>query len=126
MANADHRGTSAWRVLKFGGTSVSSLVNWRNIAATARQRGDDGSAVLIVHSALSGVTDLLERAFAAAIDQGAAAELLAVRERHLSLALDLGLDAIPSFEARFSSLQSCLEVIAERGAPTARDRAAAR
>ena len=124
MANADHRGTSAWRVLKFGGTSVSSLVNWRNIAATARQRGDDGSSVLIVHSALSGVTDLLERAFAAAIDQGAAAELLAVRERHLSLALDLGLDAIPSFEARFSSLQSCLEVIAERGAPTARDRAA--
>ena len=124
MASADHRGSTEWRVLKFGGTSVSSLANWRNIAATVRERSDDGSPVLIVHSALSGVTDLLERAFTAAIHQGASADLLAVRERHLSLALDLGLREIPSFEAQFSSLRSRLEVIAERGAPTARDRAA--
>ncbi len=124
MASADHRGSTEWRVLKFGGTSVSSLANWRNIATTVRQRSDDGSPVLVVHSALSGVTDLLERAFTAASQQGASAGLLALRERHLSLALDLGLDEIPSFEAQFSSLRSRLEVIAERGAPTARDRAA--
>jgi len=31
-------GSAAWIVLKFGGTSVSTLSNWRNIAAVVRQR----------------------------------------------------------------------------------------
>jgi aspartokinase len=30
------RDQSSWVVLKFGGTSVSNLANWRNIAAVAR------------------------------------------------------------------------------------------
>ena len=124
MSNAAHRGSTAWRVLKFGGTSVATLANWRSIAATVQQRSADGSPILIVHSALSGVTDLLERAFAAAIDQGASAELLALQERHLSLARDLGLTVVPSFDAQFSSLRGRLESISEGGVPTARDRAA--
>ena len=124
MSNAAHRGSTAWRVLKFGGTSVATLANWRSIAATVQQRSADGSPILIVHSALSGVTDLLERAFAAAIEQGASAELLALRERHLSLARDLGLSVVPSFDAQFSSLRARLESISEGGVPTARDRAA--
>jgi diaminopimelate decarboxylase/aspartate kinase len=70
------------------------------------------------------VTDLLERAFAAAIEQGASAELLALQERHLSLARDLGLTVVPSFDAQFSSLRGRLESISEGGVPTARDRAA--
>ena len=124
MSNAAHRGSTAWRVLKFGGTSVATLANWRSIADTVQQRSADGSPILIVHSALSGVTDLLERAFAAAIDQGASAELLALQERHLSLARDLGLTVVPSFDAQFSSLRGRLESISEGGVPTARDRAA--
>jgi diaminopimelate decarboxylase/aspartate kinase len=124
MSNAAHRGSTAWRVLKFGGTSVATLANWRSIAATVQQRSADGSPILIVHSALSGVTDLLERAFAAAIEQGASAELLALQERHLSLARDLGLTVVPSFDAQFSSLRGRLESISEGGVPTARDRAA--
>jgi diaminopimelate decarboxylase/aspartate kinase len=124
MSNAAHRGSTAWRVLKFGGTSVATLANWRSIADTVQQRSADGSPILIVHSALSGVTDLLERAFAAAIEQGASAELLALQERHLSLARDLGLSVVPSFDAQFSSLRARLESISEGGVPTARDRAA--
>jgi diaminopimelate decarboxylase/aspartate kinase len=124
MSNAAHRGSTAWRVLKFGGTSVATLANWRSIADTVQQRSADGSPILIVHSALSGVTDLLERAFAAAIEQGASAELLALQERHLSLARDLGLTVVPSFDAQFSSLRGRLESISEGGVPTARDRAA--
>jgi diaminopimelate decarboxylase/aspartate kinase len=46
-----------WIVLKFGGTSVSNLANWSNIAAVARRRGADRANVLIVHSAISGITD---------------------------------------------------------------------
>ncbi len=50
-----------WIVLKFGGTSVSSRANWLNIAEVVRARRASGARVLIVHSALSGVTDRLEQ-----------------------------------------------------------------
>ena len=44
---------SAWIVLKFGGTSVSSLANWTNIARIVAERRAGGERVLIVHSAAS-------------------------------------------------------------------------
>ncbi|MDB6088949.1 MAG: Diaminopimelate decarboxylase, partial [Gammaproteobacteria bacterium] len=47
------RTASAWIVLKFGGTSVSSLANWRNIAKVASARTAAGARVLIVHSAIT-------------------------------------------------------------------------
>jgi diaminopimelate decarboxylase/aspartate kinase len=36
-------------VLKFGGTSVSSVANWKNIAAVVRDRLSEGLRPLIVH-----------------------------------------------------------------------------
>ena len=113
-----------WRVLKFGGTSVSTEPNWRSIAATVRDRRADGSAVLIVHSALSGVTDRLERLLSAAVAGSHAPELAALRERHLKLAAELGLDGAPSLDAQFEALASRIAQIAARGAADARDRAA--
>ena len=50
------RSAARWIVLKFGGTSVSNLPNWRNIAAVARKRLAEDAQVLIVHSAVSGIT----------------------------------------------------------------------
>ena len=50
-------------VLKFGGTSVSSAANWRRIAAILQSRiaaGGDSLKIVVVHSALSGVTDKLQ------------------------------------------------------------------
>lgn len=113
-----------WRVLKFGGTSVSTEPNWRSIAATVRDRRADGSAVLIVHSALSGVTDRLERLLSAAIAGTHTPELAALRERHLKLGAELGFDAAPVLESQFAALASRLAQIAARGAADARDRAA--
>ena len=55
------RPVTSWIVLKFGGTSVSSLANWRNIAEVLRQRRATGARVLVVHSALTGMTDRLEK-----------------------------------------------------------------
>jgi diaminopimelate decarboxylase/aspartate kinase len=49
-------------VLKFGGTSVSSADNWTRITDIVRSRlasADEGTKVVIVHSALSKVTDKL-------------------------------------------------------------------
>jgi bifunctional diaminopimelate decarboxylase / aspartate kinase len=51
---------SRWIVLKFGGTSVSSLPRWQKIAAIAKQWRSRGKHVVIVVSALSGVTDKLK------------------------------------------------------------------
>jgi diaminopimelate decarboxylase/aspartate kinase len=82
---------SSWIVLKFGGTSVSSLANWRNIAAVAADRLAGGSRVMIVHSALSGITDRLEKLLAAALLKAPEPELAAIQERHQKLAAELGL-----------------------------------
>ena len=113
-----------WRVLKFGGTSVSSEPNWRSIAATVRDRRADGSSVLVVHSALSGVTDRLERLLSAAVTGTHQPELAALRERHLKLGSELGLDAEPALAAHCGALESRVAQIAARGAADARDRAA--
>ena len=86
---------SSWIVLKFGGTSVSTLANWRNIAEIIRARRADGARVLVVHSALSGVTDRLEGLLDAATARAHEDELRALEERHRALAAELGI-AVPA------------------------------
>ena len=80
---------SAWIVLKFGGTSVSSRANWNNIAAIVRERRAGGARVLIVHSAITGITDRLERLLDAAIAQAHEEDLAFIEERHRTLAAEL-------------------------------------
>ena len=48
-----------WVVLKFGGTSVAAKPQWETIASLARARNSEGCRVLLVCSALAGVTDRL-------------------------------------------------------------------
>ena len=50
-----------WVVAKFGGTSVSTRPRWETIARIAAAHRARGRNVLIVVSALSGITDLLKR-----------------------------------------------------------------
>jgi diaminopimelate decarboxylase/aspartate kinase len=50
-----------WIVMKFGGTSVSSIACWGTICEQVRRHLDEGKQVLVVVSALSGVTNLLSR-----------------------------------------------------------------
>src|SRR5882757_3041969 len=87
-----------WIVLKFGGTSVSTLANWRNIAAVVRARHAAGARVLLVHSALSGVTDSLEKLIAAALVGTQAPLLTALEERHRALADELAIGSSAAFE----------------------------
>jgi len=84
------RTPSAWIVLKFGGTSVSSLANWRNIARVVSERRSTGARLLIVHSAVSGVTDRLERLLDAPAEESQR-QLAAIDERHRELAAELGI-----------------------------------
>ena len=57
-----------WIVLKFGGTSVSTRARWDKIAAIARAWRERGKNVLIVVSALSGITDKLKALGDASVD----------------------------------------------------------
>jgi len=85
----DHVG---WLVLKFGGTSVSSRRNWQTIERIIRQRLAAGNRVMIVCSAISGLSDLLEKLIGAAVEDRHQEHLEQVRRRHLDLARELGLD----------------------------------
>lgn len=61
-------------VLKFGGTSVSNLERWKQILTIVNLRLSQGFSVAIVHSAKSGITNLLEK-FAATQDKSLIAEI---------------------------------------------------
>jgi len=53
---------NTFRVLKFGGSSVANAANWNAIADRVRDAQADGCLVVVVVSALAGVTDLLDEA----------------------------------------------------------------
>ena len=87
-----------WVVLKFGGTSVASVAGWRTIAGEAAARAQE-RRVVVVCSALAGVTDLLERAVTAARTGGEGEDLARVGRVHADLAAAAGLDpAGPALE----------------------------
>ncbi|MFI4866191.1 MAG: bifunctional aspartate kinase/diaminopimelate decarboxylase [Steroidobacterales bacterium] len=106
------RGASSWIVLKFGGTSVSSVETWRNVAAVVRARLADGARVLVVHSAVSGITDRLEKLLAAALGGAHQSVLASIEERHRALADELGIGVSAELEAYFAALRQMAAGIA--------------
>jgi diaminopimelate decarboxylase/aspartate kinase len=95
-------------VLKFGGTSVAAKPRWDNIVALVRARRQEGLRVVVVVSALSGVTNALQ----ALIDAAARGEPLdraaaALADRHLRFVDELGVGGAPLLSewlARLASL----------------------
>jgi diaminopimelate decarboxylase/aspartate kinase len=83
-----------WVVAKFGGTSVARPERWQRIADIAADHVSGGRRVLVVCSAVAGVTNLLE-SIVATIDAGdSPAHLIGELGRiHGELALALGVDA---------------------------------
>src|SRR3954471_22577644 len=94
-----------WVVVKFGGTSVSSLANWRNIALVVKRRLEAGNRVLVVHSAVTKITDQLEKLLTAALDGKSGEPLKAIEERHRLLATELGLPVSPQLQGYFDELK---------------------
>jgi diaminopimelate decarboxylase/aspartate kinase len=117
------RTPSAWIVLKFGGTSVSSLTNWRNIAMVTRSRLDGGARVLIVHSAVTGITDRLEKLLDAALAQTHEVDLRAIEERHAQLAGELGIPLGTEVEQYLAELRHIAAGVALIGEVSDRTRA---
>ncbi len=81
-----------WVVLKFGGTSVSTRLRWDKIGAIASAHRQAGKRVLIVVSALSGITDKLKAIAEAAADAARRDTLRdEILARHQAMFAELGL-----------------------------------
>ncbi|HXQ32326.1 MAG TPA: bifunctional aspartate kinase/diaminopimelate decarboxylase [Steroidobacteraceae bacterium] len=78
-------------VLKFGGTSVSSAANWHRIRDVLKARLAAGVQPVVVHSALSGITDRLEHLLDLPAGRGSEAVLADIEAVHANLAKDLGI-----------------------------------
>jgi len=83
--------TDQWLVLKFGGSSVAGKQQWETIESLARQRLDQGYRVLLVCSAMAGVTDALQ-GLAEQADTHDGSEVTKILSRHRQLAAELGID----------------------------------
>src|SRR5512138_683075 len=116
-------GASPWVVLKFGGTSVSSVANWKNIAAVLRDRLAAGLRPVVVHSALSGITDRLEQLLSLALGNEWQPVMEQIEQRHRDLARDLGVIPSPELEEQFKRLRQIAAGIALVGEVSERLRA---
>ncbi len=103
---------SPWVVLKFGGSSVSTVPNWRNIAGVVRQRLADNTRVMVVHSALTGITDRLEKLLVAALGGAHQPVLEQIEEKHRALANEMGVGVSPQLEGYFAVLRQIAAGIA--------------
>jgi len=107
-SGAQHQAGS-WIVLKFGGTSVSTRPRWDKIAAIAKNWRAQGRRVLIVVSALSGITDKLKAICDGHAD---AARCRAVADeiitRHHAMKTELGLDDAPLLDGWLARLEQLL------------------
>lgn len=109
QASASLAVDAPWVVIKFGGTSVSTRARWDNIASIAATHREAGKRVLIVVSALSGITDLLKGIGEGFADEARCAELLdTIVARHRSLFGELGLPKRNAIDAWMAQLEHLL------------------
>ncbi|HET7611802.1 MAG TPA: aspartate kinase [Rhodanobacteraceae bacterium] len=94
-----------WVVLKFGGTSVATVDRWHTILRLAAARRAEGLRVLVVVSALAGVTDDL-KALCACPAEDRADALAKLVARHRDLAAKMKLADAAAMERWLASLQA--------------------
>jgi diaminopimelate decarboxylase/aspartate kinase len=112
-------GDAPWIVMKFGGTSVANAASWGRIRSLMESRRREGGRVLVVVSAVSGVTDALRQLGKCAErgDREAVAAAIAQRHRELLQAMQL---AEP---VGLTGLEAELAELAAVGCPAAEARA---
>ncbi len=104
-------------MLKFGGTSVAGRAQWEAIASLAEARQADGFRVLLVCSAVAGVTDQLNALAYQPASDSRLMELLAAHRR-LGRSLDVTEDDwLPESERL---LRKCLQKMSHDPGPQAR------
>lgn len=105
-----------WIVVKFGGTSVSTVENWRHIATIIRRHLAGQYRVLVVCSAITQVSNQLEALLSAALkgEQGRVLQTLEDTHRQLSdaLSVDFGV-RLSAYFKRLTQLAEGISLIGE-------------
>lgn len=84
--------TKGFLVLKFGGTSVASRERWEQIELEAKRVIADGARPVVVCSAISGVTNALEKLLSVAVKGDPKTIVDELCEKHRAFCRSLGLD----------------------------------
>lgn len=117
-----------WVVLKFGGTSVAGRAQWDVICELARERRAEGCRVLLVCSAVAGVTNrlaaLADRAVIGPVvrsEAGAGADdgMRELIDVHRALGRDLGVDERRWLPRATTLLQECVATLRREPGPPA-------
>jgi len=103
--------------MKFGGTSVAGRPQWETIASLARDRQVGARRVLLVCSAVAGVTNRLE---ALADDPDADSLLHELIEVHRQLGRELGVDDRHWLARATTLLHECLDALRGDAGPASR------
>ncbi len=95
--------------MKFGGTSVATAARWRNILELAASRRAEGARVLIVVSALSGITDGLKQLCTHTDSKRRSDAAAALADRHHDLLAEMSLALPDTLGARLADLAGLAE-----------------
>ena len=114
---------SGWIVMKFGGVSVAEPKRWKTIADLAGARLETGARILIVHSALAGISNALETLPEAALSGAGETAAEAIKRRHREFADTAGVDGDALLAELFSHLDRLSAGIALIGEASPRVRA---
>lgn len=93
----------SWIIVKLGGTSVASADCWRNALPRLHEALAAGHRLVVVHSALAGVTDRLEALLAASRAQRRSI-VEEIAARHRALAAELGISEPDQLKQRLDLL----------------------
>lgn len=102
-----------WRVLKFGGSSITQPHHWQLIASRCRAGLAEGERILVVVSALRGVTDDLTRLVTAATADRQQ-QLAAIITRHRQWMDALSLPPGPEFEQLLVDLEQRVRALPDQ------------
>jgi len=111
--------SESWLVLKFGGSSVSGKWQWDTIAALVRRCLEEGHRVLLVCSAVQGVTDALQ-SLADRAGETCEDQVEALLERHRQLARTLQVDSLDLVQKAEGNIRQALGALS--GATVAGER----
>lgn len=100
-----------WIVLKYGGTSVSSLENWKKITTVVKKRREKGFKVCLVHSALSGISNELETIVRNPSSDDIFDRVDAIEKRHRQLGSEFGVAADELLADDFEELEHIVKGI---------------
>ena len=95
----------SWIVMKFGGTSVSTVERWQTIAGIVRRQLDDGVKPFVVCSAISRISRMLEALLNEALHSAQDPVLAAIRQRHIDLADSLEIDGAALLKDYFEEME---------------------